>query len=69
MSNIVMKYLVLAISILWAAIILDRVVIEADPADTLVVEAGKNCTSEDMHQRYECAETAILANQRAKFIR
>ena len=69
MSNNMMKYLVLAISILWAVVVLDRAVIEADPSDALVIEAGKNCTNEDMHQRYECAEAAILANQRAKFIR
>ena len=69
MSNNMMKWMVLAISILWAAVVIDRAVIEAGPENTPVIEAGKNCTSEDMHQRYECAEGAILATQRAKFIR
>jgi hypothetical protein len=69
MSNNMMKWMVLAISILWAAVVIDRAVIEAGPDDTPVVEAGKNCTSEDMHQRYECTEGVILAKQRAKFIR
>lgn len=69
MSNIVMKWLVIAASILWAAIVLDRAVIETGPAVSPVAEAEKSCTSEDMHQRYECTEAAILTRQRAKFVR
>jgi hypothetical protein len=71
MSNILMKWLVIAASILWAAIVIDRAVIEPGTDDnaTPVIEAGKNCTSEDMHQRYECAEAAILTHQREKFVR
>ena len=69
MSNILMKWLVVTVSILWAAVVIDRAVIEPDTSDTPVVEAGKNCTSEDMHQRYECAESAILSHQREKFVR
>ena len=69
MSNILLKYTVLAISILWIAGVIDRAVIEQDPGASSVVEAGRNCTSEDMHQRYECTEAAILAHQREKFVR
>lgn len=70
MSNILMKWLVILASILWAVIVIDRAVIERGPIDaTPVVEAGKNCTSEDMHQRYECTEAAILTQQREKFVR
>jgi hypothetical protein len=69
MSNIVMKWLVILASILWAVIVIDRAVIEPDSGDTPVIEAGKNCTSEDMHQRYECTEAAILTHQREKFVR
>jgi hypothetical protein len=66
-----MKWLVLAISILWAAVVVDQALIEPDQSqgDTSVVDVGKNCTSEDMHQRYECREQAILATQRSKFVR
>jgi hypothetical protein len=69
MSNNLMKWFVLAISILWAALVIDRAVIDEDPSATPLLDAGKNCTSEDMHQRYECTEAAILATQRTKFIR
>jgi hypothetical protein len=69
MSNIVMKWLVVVASILWAVIVFDRAVIEVDPSISPVAEAEKSCTSEDMHQRYECAEAAILARQRTKFVR
>lgn len=70
MSNIVMKWLIVLASILWAVIVIDRAVIEPAATDaTPVVEAGKNCTSEDMHQRYECTEAAILTHQREKFVR
>jgi hypothetical protein len=34
-----------------------------------VVEAEmKNCTSDEMRERYECKEQAILANERLQFI-
>jgi hypothetical protein len=69
MGNILLKYLVVTLSILWMAVVLDRAVIEQDWGGAPVIEAGKNCTSEDMHQRYECTEAAILAIQRAKFVR
>lgn len=67
MSNIVMKWLVIVASILWAVLVLDRAVIEATPSVSALTESS--CTSEDMHQRYECAEAEILTRQRAKFVR
>ena len=69
MSNILLKWVVVILSISWAVIVLDRAVIEPGTQETPVIEAGKNCTSEDMHQRYECTEAAILAHQREKFVR
>lgn len=69
MSNILMKWLVVAASILWGVVVLDRAMIEVDPGENAVAEASRTCTSEDMHQRYECTEAAILTHQREKFVR
>lgn len=69
MSNILMKWLVVTASIFWALIVIDSAIIEPGPDDRPVIQAARNCTSEDMHQRYECTETAILSRQREKFVR
>jgi len=74
MRNFIPKWAVAAFSILWLAVIIDREILEADSNQmgikAPVVEAEiKNCTSTDVHQRYECTENAILANQRSTFVK
>jgi hypothetical protein len=73
MGNLLPKWLVSAVTILWIALILGGELMSAGPERFGVnapnVElAMQGCTSEDMHLRYECKEQVILANQRQMFV-
>lgn len=69
------KWAVSALSITWIAVVLGLELLSFGLEDQLGPESPdvearmKACVSEDMHQRYECKEQAILANQRALFIK
>lgn len=57
----------------WLAISINYLIFQTDPDQfsfrSPEVEAEmKNCTSEDMHQRYSCKEQAILSHERLKFV-
>jgi hypothetical protein len=74
MSNLLPKWLVSAVTILWMALILGSELLSVGSGQFGVnapsVElAMQGCTSEDMHQRYECKEKVILANQRQSFLK
>jgi len=74
MSNLLPKWLVASATILWVALILGSQLLSIGSAGFGVnapkVEQGmQGCTSEDMHQRYECKEQVILANQREMFVK
>jgi len=74
MSNFLPKWLVLTLCALWVALILAGELVGVDPTRLGVrapaVEAAMEaCTNPDMHQRYECKEGAILANQRDMFVK
>lgn len=74
MSNLLPKWLVSAVTILWIGLILGSELMSVDSGHFGVnapkVElAMQGCTSEDMHQRYECKEQLILANQREMFVK
>jgi hypothetical protein len=56
------------------SLILGRELIAVDPTQlglrSPAVEAAmETCTSEDMHQRYECKEQVILSHQRETFVK
>jgi hypothetical protein len=73
MSNIVPKWAVPALSITWIAVVLGLELLSFDLGDQLGPESAevearmKNCVSDDMHQRYECKERAIISNQLSLF--
>jgi hypothetical protein len=74
MSNFLPKWMVVTASLLWLALILARELTNVDPTQLGLrspdVEAGMQaCTSEDMHQRYDCKERVILSNQRSTFVK
>ena len=74
MSNLLPKWLVAGVTILWVALILGRELIAVDPSQLglrapSVEAAMETCTGEDMHQRYECKEQVILAHQRDSFVK
>src|ERR1700748_2111008 len=74
MSNLLPKWLVSAVTILWVALILGGQLLSVGSPGFGVnapkVElAMQGCTSEDMHLRYECKEKVILANQRQMFLK
>ncbi len=74
MSNFLPKWLVLTLCGLWAALVIAGELVEVDPTRLGLrapeVEAAmENCTSADMHQRYECKERVILSNQRETFLK
>jgi hypothetical protein len=57
----------------WLAISINYLIFQSDPDQfsfrSPEVEAEmKNCTSENMHQRYSCKEQAILSHERLKFV-
>jgi hypothetical protein len=74
MSNLLPKWLVSTATILWIGLILAGELVSVGP-ERFGVEAPnvelamQGCTSEDMHQRYECKEQLILANQRHMFVK
>ena len=72
MSNFLPKWLVMTLCLLWAALVIAGELVDVDPTHLglrapQVEAAMENCTSTDMHQRYECKEGVILANQRETF--
>ena len=73
MSNIVPKWAVPALSITWIAVVLGLELLSFDLGDQLGPESPevearmKACVSDDMHQRYECKERAIISNQLSLF--
>jgi len=74
MSNLLPKWLVSAATILWVGLILGSELVSVGPERfgvnaPNVEQAMQGCTSEDMHQRYECKEQVILANQRQMFVK
>lgn len=74
MSNLLPKWLVAGVTILWVALILGRELIAVDPSQLglrapSVESAMEACTSENMHQRYDCKEQVILAHQRESFVK
>jgi hypothetical protein len=57
----------------WLAVTINYLIFQRDPDQfsfrAPVVEAEmKNCTSEDMHQRYSCKEQAMLSHERLMFV-
>ncbi len=74
MSNFLPKWLVLTLCALWAALIIAAELVDVDPTKLglrapAVESAMEACTSNDMHQRYECKEQVILTNQREMFLK
>jgi hypothetical protein len=74
MSNLLPKWLVSAVTILWIGLMLGSELLSVGSTGFGVnapnVElAMQSCTSEDMHLRYECKEKVILANQRQMFLK
>src|SRR5579863_3641210 len=74
MSNFLPKWLVLTLCALWAALIIAGELVDVDPTRLgvrapAVEQAMEACTNPDMHQRYECKEGVILANQRDMFVK
>ena len=75
MSNFLPKWLVVTLGVLWVALVLAGELVNGDATTPMGVRAPQveaamqACTAPDMHQRYDCKEQVILANQRAMFLR
>lgn len=67
-----LRWILWLVSAVWLAVMINAQILQRDPAEfsfrAPAVEAEmKNCSSEDMKQRYDCKEQALLAHERSMF--